>query len=505
MTAPARGRARARRRTWPQRLLIGGNIFLILVCLLTAGGIGYVYSKVSDIGRVQLGNALAPVDSTSGGGVQNFLIVGTDSAEGLDPNDPVLAGRPGGLRSDTIMVLRLDPNSSHAQLLSLPRDLYVPIDGQRGRDKINAAIQGGPERLINTITEDFGIPINHYIEMNFFSFRKIVQAVDGVPIYFSTPVRDLHSGLDIEQTGCVTLDPVQALAYARSRYYEYFQNGHWMADPSSDLGRISRQQSFIKKVIQRAIDKGARNPAVLNDLIDAGTSALHLDPSLTPGDLVTLGRRFKDFNPDNLDTYSVPSSSATIDGASVQLLDVTQAEPILNLFRGGNSGTNATDNTVVLVENGTPTSGFGDKAAVDLRNAGFTIPPQYVGDADRFDYAQTVVRYLPGNEAKAEQVASVLTATPKLEVTNFIANADVVVVVGADWQGTRSTPGPTVPLPSTSSSSTSSSSTNSSKSSKSSKSTSSTTSTTSSTTVPPAPTTSTTIGVVPQTPEDVSC
>src|SRR5262249_28467441 len=106
---------------------------------------------------------------------------------------------------------------------------------------------------------------------------------------------------------------------------------------------------------------------------------------------------------------------------------------------------------------------------------------------DRFDYAQTVVRYLPGNEAKAEQVATRLNATPKVEVTNFIANADVVVVVGADWQGARSTPGPIVPLPTTSS-------------------TSSTSSTTSTTTTEPAPTTtSTTIGVVPQTPEDVSC
>ena len=106
-------------------MLIGGNIVLILTCLLTASGIYYAYSKLSSIGRVQLGNALAPPDTTSGAAQpENYLIVGTDSAEGLDPNDPVLAGRPGGLRSDTIMILRLDPSSDHAELLSLPRDLY---------------------------------------------------------------------------------------------------------------------------------------------------------------------------------------------------------------------------------------------------------------------------------------------------------------------------------------------------------------------------------------------
>jgi LCP family protein required for cell wall assembly len=335
--------------------------------------------------------------------------------------------------------------------------------------------------LINTIKTDFGIPINHYIEMNFFAFRSIVAAVGGVPVYFAAPVRDQNSGLDVEDTGCVTLDPVQALAYARSRDFEYLENGRWKTDPSGDLGRISRQQAFIRQVLQRAIDKGARNPAVLNQLIDAGTSALHLDPSLTPGDLVTLGRRFKDFNPDSLDTYSVPSSGAMIQGASVQLLDVQQAEPILDLFRGVDA--DAVDSTVVIVENGTPTSGLASKAADDLRSAGFSVPPDYVGDADRFDYAQTVVRYLPGDEGKAEQVASHLNATPIVEETNYIVSADVVLVVGSDWQGVRSSPGPTVSLPA------------------------STSNTTTSTTTAQAdvPSTSTTIGVVPQTPEDVSC
>jgi LCP family protein required for cell wall assembly len=455
---------------------------LICICLLTAGGLGYAYSKVSSIGRVQLGNTLAPVDNTTGGAPENYLIVGTDSAEGLSPNDPVLAGRPGGLRSDTIMILRLDPNSNHAQLLSLPRDLYVPIDGEQGKDRINAAIQGGPQRLINTIKSDFGIPINHYIEMNFFAFRSIVAAVGGVPTYFSTPVRDLMSGLDVEQTGCVTLDPVQALAYARSRDFEYFENGRWKSDPTGDLGRISRQQAFIRQVIQRAIDKGARNPAVLNDLINTGTSALHLDPSLTPGDLVDLGRRFKDFNPQNLDTYSVPSTPTTVGGADVLNLDWQQAEPILNVFRGVDA--NAADSTVILVENGTSTPGQGGKAASDLRAAGFRVPPQYVVDADRFDYPRTIVRYLSGNEAKAEQVASRLNATPILQQTNYIVGADLVVIVGADWQGLRSSPGPTVSLPTN---------------------TTNTTTTTTASAVALPPPTSTTIGIVPQTPQDVSC
>jgi LCP family protein required for cell wall assembly len=478
------------RRTWPQRALISLNICLIVISLLTAGGLAYFYGKVRAIGRVELGNSLTPVDKSGPRAAENILIVGTDSGEGLDPKDPVLIGRPGGLRSDTIMVLRIDPASDRALLLSLPRDLYVPIAGTRGSDRINIAIQGGPTRLIETIKNDLGIPINHYIEMNFFAFRSVVAAIDGVPIYFTTPVRDIKTGLNIPEAGCVTLDPVQALAFARSRAYEYFQSGRWRTDPTGDLGRISRQQEFIRKVIRRAIDKGARNPAVLNDLINAGTAALHLDPTITPGDLIDIGKRFKDFNPDNLETFSVPVTPATKGGGSVLLMKASEAEPILNLFRGVDA--NANDSILVLVQNGTLTAGMGAIVADQLRQVGFSIPDVNVTNATSFDYAQTTIRYLRGSEGRAQQVASYLVVPPVIEEVSFLIDTDVTVVVGSDWQGVRSSPGPTVPLSTTTTGRRTT-----------------TTTTTTTTTVPggasPSSTTSTTVGVVPQTPQDVHC
>ena len=467
--------------------MISLNIFLVLACLLTAGGLQYFYSKISHIGRVQLGNSLTPSGDGGLRSAENILIVGVDSGEGLDPNDPVLIGRPGGIRSDTIMILRIDPASDHAQLLSLPRDLYVPIAGLKGNDRINSAIQGGPQRLIDTIKDDFGIPINHYIEMNFFAFRKVVEAIDGVPIYFATPVRDKMTGLDVPNPGCITLDPVQALAFARSRDYEFFDNGRWRTDPTGDLGRISRQQEFIRRVIRRAIDKGARNPAVLNDLIDAGTSALHLDPTVTPADLIDIGKRFKDFNPDNLETYSVPVVGANKGGASVVLMQTNEAEPTLNIFRGVDA--NALDSILVVVQNGTTTTNMAATVADQLRQVGFSIPEGYTNNAERFDFAQTTIRYLPGSEAHAQLLASYLVAPPAFEKVDFLLNADVSVVVGADWQGVRSAPNPTMPLPATDSSSSSG-----------------VTTSTTTTTVPGAAPTSTTVeGVVPQTPQDVHC
>ena len=471
-------------------MLISVNVVLIVVCLVTAGGLAYFYGKVRSIGRVELGNALTPLDTSGPAVAQNILIVGTDSGEGLDPKDPVLIGRPGGVRSDTIMILRLDPASDRAQLLSLPRDLYLPIAGLRGSDRINSAIQGGPKRLVDTIKTDLGIPINHYIEINFLAFRSIVAAIDGVPIYFTTPVRDIRTGLDVAEAGCITLDPVQALAFARSRAYQYQVNGRWVTDPTGDLGRISRQQEFIRKVLRRAIDKGARNPSVLNDLINAGTSALHLDPTITPAELIEVGKRFKDFNPENLQTFALPVSEANKGGGSVVLMKAGEAEPILNIFRGVDANTN--DSILVAVQNGTLTSGMGTVAADQLRKAGFSIPDANIANADAFDYTQTKIRYLPGSEERASQVASYLVATPIFEEVPFLIDADVSVVVGSDWQGVQSAPGPTVPLSTTTT-----------------QSRSTTTTTTTTTTVPngsaPSSTTSTTIGVVPETPQDVVC
>ena len=284
--------------------------------------------------------------------------------------------------------------------------------------------------------------------MNFFAFRSIVAAVGGVPVYFATPVRDLQSRpRRRSRPGCVTLDPVQALAFARSRDFEYFENGRWQTDPTGDLGRISRQQAFIRKVIQRAIDKGARNPAVLNDLIDAGTErAAPRSVADARATWSTLGRRFKDFNPQNLDTYSVPSTC--VDGPR-------RVRAVARRAAGASRSSTcsaAWTRTRSTARSSSSRTARRRRASAARRRttfarAGFSVPPEYVGDADRFDYAQTVVRYLPGDEAKAQQVASRLNATPIVEETNFIVSADVVVVVGADWQGVRSSPGPTVSLP----------------------------------------------------------
>ena len=132
----------------------------------------------------------------------NYLIVGTDSREGISADDPNAGAFLGeavtGARTDTIMVLHTE--GSTAQLVSVPRDLWVtdPATGEKGR--INSTFSSGPANLI-TAVENLGIPIDHYMEINFVSFSKLVDAVGGITIDFPNPARDDHSGLYVDKAG----------------------------------------------------------------------------------------------------------------------------------------------------------------------------------------------------------------------------------------------------------------------------------------------------------------
>jgi polyisoprenyl-teichoic acid--peptidoglycan teichoic acid transferase len=357
--------ARAR-RTRLQRLVIAVNLLLVAACLATAAALGYTYARVREIPRVVLDTALAPAEREGAAlsRAENFLIVGTDSAEGLDPDDPVLAGRPPGIRSDTIMLLHVDPDETTAALLSLPRDLWVPIAGQDRSQRINMAInEGGPQLLIDTIAATFGVDVHHYVEVDFAGFYDLVEAIDGVPVYFPEPARDPDSLLDVPEAGCVTLDASQALAYARSRHYEVFRDGRWHTDGSGDLGRITRQQDFIRRALHRAVSRGARNPAVLKELIDVAVGTVTVDDELTPGDLLALGSRFRSFNPDTLATYSLPVDDVVVRGAAVLRVRERDAEPVLAVFRGetaaapGGSDDDAATSTTAESTSTTETTG----------------------------------------------------------------------------------------------------------------------------------------------------
>ena len=446
------------RRTWGQRLAIAAGCLSTVGLMASAAGLGYVLRKAERLPRVELGGILD--EPTQSGGPENYLIVGIDSAAGLPGNDPVRIGRDVTLHSDTIMILRIDPESERAALLSLPRDLFVPIPGTGTSRRINIAVeQGGAPLLIKTIGETFGIPINHYVQVDFASFRGLVDAIDGVPVYIPRPARDAQTGLDFPDPGCHMLNADEALAYVRSRHYQELIDGRWVEDARSDLGRIARQQDFIRRALSRAIDRGARNPGTLDQLIDVGLSGVTVDSELTAGDIFDLGRKFRSFNPDSLLTYAVSGTPDTVNGAAIlRLNEGPETEATLSIFRGGATAELPPAAVRLTVRNGTGASRQGAEATAALQAVGFNATvsgDELGGGADG-----TVVRYPPDQSAAAELVARWLVSGARLEPT--AGATGIELVTGSDWQGVRDQAAPststttaaTLPAPTSTTSST---------------------------------------------------
>jgi LCP family protein required for cell wall assembly len=311
-----------------------------LGCLAAATIVGFVAFRFGQIHRVDVALSAPEVP----GGPQNFLVVGSDSRANISKNDPnagaILNGpdlvRPG--LSDSIMVMRVDPTAGTVSLLSIPRDLWVPIAGTGHSAKINSAYSVGPQTLVDTIQQSLHIPINHYVEVDFAGFQKLVDAIGGVPTYFDVAMRDTNSGLDVETPACVKLNGSDALAMARSRHLQYRNDkGRWVGDNANDFGRIARQQFLVRKAV--AIVKHQNlltNPAELNDLTGVATSSITLDNKLTIGDLVSLGQKFKDLEPATIQSVTIPTVNynPAPDGSDALLMQRSDAAPILAAFGG---------------------------------------------------------------------------------------------------------------------------------------------------------------------------
>ncbi|MDA3002330.1 MAG: LCP family protein, partial [Actinomycetota bacterium] len=265
-----------------QRIAPGLNVVTLGLFFLVVSAVGLFVATRQQEASVERVGELDGVMADSQSSFVNYLLVGSDTREGADPNSVDYGGigdttETGGNRSDTIIVLHVDNDRDTASIMSIPRDLWVDIPGY-GLDRVNSAYTYGPDVLVQTVQTALGVPINHYIEVDFFSFKDIIGALGGVDMCFDHPTRDLNTGLWIGEPGCYSLGPVMSLAYARSRYYEVNRTGEWEVDGSADLGRVIRQQKFLQAAVAKAAQQMASNPLRASDLINAAVGSLRVDP-----------------------------------------------------------------------------------------------------------------------------------------------------------------------------------------------------------------------------------
>lgn len=359
-----RPQSKGLRRSWTQRLAITFTILAALGCFVVAIGLGAAQWVLSQRQLVALESPSDDLDVrqpradviTPGATVNideppveefdlvepdaaNFLLTGADSGTCGDQGDnPGIGERTDQGRSDTIMLWRVNPDTNDLAVLSFPRDLWVDRPGGF-RSKINAAYQeNNPKELVDTLYLNFGIPVDHYVQVDLCAFRTLVDAVDGVAIPFDTAIRDSKTGIAIYEPGCVNLDGDAALAYVRSRSLQIYdpETNSWRTDGTGDLGRISRQQDFVARLIRKVVDGGLYSPSKASGLIDTNREYLVTDAGLTINRMLEFANLLGDVETNKIASYQIESYSDSVGGASIQRMSIEgdNMQAILRVFRG---------------------------------------------------------------------------------------------------------------------------------------------------------------------------
>lgn len=421
--------------------------------LATASGYAYLRYQFGRIPTLSgLSNVLRGDDPDADpGGPMTVLLVGSDTRATIDPKERASFGstrQVGGQRSDTIILLRVDPRAETAAMLSVPRDLFVPIAGTKGSARINTAFEQGPEPLIATITQVFGVPIDHYVQVDFNGFRAIVSAVGGVPIYSPSRARDKVTGLNVN-AGCVTLDGNQALAFVRSRNYEFFENGRWRTDPTADLGRIQRQQEFVRRVVKKGNQKArGMDFLAINRLINAGVKNVKRDSALDLRDVSRLAYRFKSLEPSAVQMLTIPTVAARVGEAAVLRMKQPDTKAVIDQFldRTPKPPAGARAQAVpaiprasirVRVLNGSGAEGQARQVGQELSAAGFTVAG--LGQAGSYRFTDSVISYSPGQRDKALVMQAAIAGPSQLKEVPG-QSVEVVLTTGGLFGGVVGAP-----------------------------------------------------------------
>jgi LCP family protein required for cell wall assembly len=353
---PKLPRGRHRRRN----IIISAVVVAGLLVALLGGGYLYAQWRFDQIPKIKVSSEL-PVLS---GKPFNILEIGSDSRAGLSAKIAAETGASTvqGQRSDVVKIMHVDPAAGTISVLSIPRDTMTTLLANQSLygnfNRINVNLGNGPSLLARTITANFGIPINHVIVVSFGGLINAADAIGGVYLHFPYPSHDPGSGLVIRHPGCQLVTGFQALAVARSRHFYYnvkgintwpkdaslnaladstaiddeVYNDGWMYDGSSDYGRIDRQNTFMRAMINRV--KGIYNPLTINSFLSKIPQGIALDSNFTLGDLVALAVKFHGINPAAMLTYTMPTTSG-VDPAVGDVLFVEQPQAqqlLVNIF-----------------------------------------------------------------------------------------------------------------------------------------------------------------------------
>ncbi|MFJ8162900.1 LCP family protein [Streptomyces sp. NPDC096136] len=427
--------------------------------VLGSGAVGHAVMTGLDTGIERVDPFKDMKNRPQAGHGVNFLLVGTDGRDKITPEEKReyrLGGEPCHC-TDTIMLVHLSADRQRASVVSLPRDSYAelpahqdPVTGKPHRPhpvKLNAAYaEGGPNLTVRTVEDLTRVKIDHYLEVDFTSFMRTVDAMGGVEICTAKALNDQNTGLHL-LPGTHRLTGGQALQYVRSRH----------VDGASDLGRMQRQQRFVAALIKQATGGGVLlNPVKFKEVSSTLLGSVRADKDFGSEQMLALGQAMRGFTPSSSEFASVPIGDASYqvkgigstvkwdDHKAAQLFESLREDRPLAPPRPGRPADRpaapATPTAVpvdvppqqirVQVENGTRIDGLGGRVDAALRATGFdtTGTP---GNGTGRDVRRTVISYDPRWDRSARTVA---TALPGSELRAVAGQGrTVLVIAGSDY------------------------------------------------------------------------
>ncbi|MGP0031282.1 MAG: LCP family protein [Acidimicrobiales bacterium] len=468
--AAAHARPRPRRA---RKLKWTAGILALVLVLLVGAVAGYGWYLNHEIHRIEIKDLSAAPKVGVDLNTENILMIGSTSRCALAQPNPaygLCSQGVNGVNSDVVMILHLDPATHAVSILSIPRDLFVPNARAEGANKIDAALYEGPTQLIAAIQEDFGIPIQHFVELNFDSFINIVNDLGGIKMYFPEEVYDAYSGLNIQQTGCLDLDGTVALQVVRARHLQYKGTGvtsddpvDWPQEAQSDIARIRRDHEFLRVLASAIQKRGLSNPLVDQQLIAGVVGQLTVDQGFSATDMLNLVLAYHSVNVNAAPELTIPVAVDQFgdydyegsDYGDIEFPAEPQDHQAIDQFLGLSADDDtfsggtlpAPSSVTVAVMNGSGAYDLATDTADGLQALGFHIGA--VGDTTPVgQQAETVVYYSSvsrGELAAAQTVANALSGAVILayDPSQVAPGSQVTVVAGTNFSVNAPTPPPT--------------------------------------------------------------
>ncbi len=403
-----------KKEKWKNRFKRLFKICLILAFVFVLGiAASYIYIKQIESKMHKTKGIYDVIVNPVRGEPINFLILGSDT-RGEEQ-----------ARSDTIIILRVEPSKKKVAMVSIPRDTRVDIPGY-GMNKINSAnALGGPKLTIKTVSEFADLPIHHYILTDFKGFKKMVDALGGVDMVVEEPMADKMSGAFFT-TGPHHFNGEQALAYVRARY----------TDKRGDFGRMDRQQKLLKAIFKQALQlrKALKIPKLIN------VFAENTDTDLTTVELYQLSKLINSLKKEDLDSAIVTGQITRFEGVSYVVPDEIEVEAIFDALREGKKLPSVESEAEAIpkkkihlsILNGVGDSGVAQDFAKKLGRKGYTI--EETGNAGSFDYYKTVLLYRPGQNDKAAQFSRHVNIFQIRESATVKKPIDLILIIGKDYK-----------------------------------------------------------------------